>query len=373
MSGMRKSNNVDRTVRDLALLERSASTARVLNLLSVSALYRNETDYIERPFFTSPRLNESLILKHRIRSDEVGVLPKDRVTGTKVILPFERTDLKIGGRSFMVEQKGWRDVVDDICGAYRNPERDIHVLQSLSELPSLDPFLVREQMRRRGVDISTCYFNISEADIAQMYSFVGKQIEVLLDVSHRNRVDGSSWSNRIIRMLLSPVQGESIQPIRSALRLDPDDFEEGVFAWKGFLYYQWVLSDLRPQLAPFLREILTMKVSGFRDREMERMLDAARRRLADRVNVVLEEVVGAIRVYEAAFNDLTRNGKPLAFSNFMKRTPEMFVLLGERIGALSHVASYWRFRFPQGVVEKVPTDELLEIVRDFEYSLGGEG
>ena len=116
-----------------------------------------------------------------------------------------------------------------------------------------------------------------------------------------------------------------------------------------------------------------MKVSGFKDREMERLLDAARRRLADRVNIVLEEVVGAIRVYEAAFNDLTRNGKPLAFSNFMKRTPEMFVLLGERIGALSHVASYWRFRFPQGVVEKISTEELLEIVRDFEYILGGEG
>ena len=260
---MSKSSNVDRTVRDLALLERSASTARVLNLLSVAALYRNETDYIERPFFTSPRLNESLILKHRIRSDEIGLMPKGRVTGTKVILPFERTDLKIGGRSFMVEQKGWRDVVDDICGAYRNPERDIHVLQALSELPSLDPFLVREQMRRRGVDIAKCYFNISEADTAQMYSFVGKQIEILLGVSHRNRVDGSSWSNRMIRMLLSPVSGESIQPIRTALRLDPDDFEEGVFAWKGFLYYQWVLSDLRPQLAPFLREILTMKVSGF--------------------------------------------------------------------------------------------------------------
>jgi hypothetical protein len=146
---MRKSSNVDRTVRDLALLEKTASTARVLNLLSVSALYRDDTDYIERPFFTSPRLNESLVLKHRIRSDEVGLLPTDRVTGTKVILPFERTDLKIGGRSFMVEQRGWRDVVDDICGAYRNPERDIHVLQSLNELPSLDPFLVREQLRHK--------------------------------------------------------------------------------------------------------------------------------------------------------------------------------------------------------------------------------
>ena len=134
-----------------------------------------------------------------------------------------------------------------------------------------------------------------------------------------------------------------------------------------------MLGELRPKLGPFLREILAMKTQGFRDREMSQALDRMRRRLVNRVNGVMEEVVGAVRVYEAAFNDLTRNGKPLAFSNFLKRTPEMFILLGERIGALSHVASYWQFRFPEGAFEPVQLDELLQIVKDFEFVLGGEG
>ena len=99
---MRKNANVDRTVRDLGQIEKSASTSRVLNLLAVSKASRNDPGYSEQPFFTSPRLNESLIIKHRVRADEAGVLPKDRVSGTKVILPFERTDLKIGGRSFLI-------------------------------------------------------------------------------------------------------------------------------------------------------------------------------------------------------------------------------------------------------------------------------
>jgi hypothetical protein len=231
---------------------------------------------------------------------------------------------------------------------------------------------VREQLKRRGLNIASCYFTISEADIARMQSFVGSQVEVLLDITQRNRFDGSSWSNRMIRSLLAPKPGDSIHPIRLALRLDPEDFEEGVFAWKGFLYYQWVLSELRPQLGPFLREILTMRTYGARDRQLSRLLDGARRRLVDRVNEVMEEVIGAIRVYEAAFSDLTRNGKPLAFANFLRQTPDMFVLLGERIGALSHVASYWRFRFKEGSDEPILMDELFEIVRDFEYTLGGD-
>ena len=369
---MRKSANVDRTMRDLGQIEKTASTSRVLNLIGIASAARNDSDYLDHPFFTSPRLNESLVIKHRVRADEAGVLPNDRSTGTKVILPFERTDLKIGGRSFLVGQKGWRDAVEDIGGAYRNPERDIQVLLSLDELPSLDPFLVREQLRRRGLNIASCYFRISEADIARMQSFVGSQVEVLLDITQRNRFDGSSWSNRMIQSLLAPKPGDSIHPIRLALRLEPDDFEEGVFAWKGFLYYQWVLSELRPQLGPFLREILTMRIYGVRDRQLNRLLDGARRRLVDRVNEVLEEGTGAIRVYEAAFNDLTRNGKPLAFANFLRKTPDMFIILGERIGALSHVASYWRFRFAEGSDEPVLLDELFEIVRDFEYTLGGE-
>lgn len=371
-AGMRRKANVDRSMRDLGRVEKTASTSRVLNLLSIANTSRNEPGYREHPFFSFERLNESLIVKHRLRSDEVGVLANERSTGTKVILPFERTDLRIGGRSFLLGQKGWRDAVEDIYGAYRNPDRDIMVLLALDELPSLDPFLVREQLKRRGLNIARCYFTISEADIARMQSFVGRQVEILLDVTRRNRFDDSSWSNRMIRSLLAPTPGDSIHPIRLALRLDPQDFEEGVFAWKGFLYYQWVLSELRPQLVPFLREVLTTRAYGFRDRGLSDLLDQSRRRLVNRVNSVMEQVNGAIRGYEAAFSDLTRNGKPMAFANFLQHTPEMFVSIGEKLGALSHVTTYWRFRFPDGVAELVQQEELFEIVRDFEYTLGGE-
>jgi hypothetical protein len=364
--------NADRSVRNLGVLKKTASTSRVLNLAAIANSQKTDPDFYDKPFFMTPVVNECIILKHRIRMDERYVFDEERQNSTKIIIPFERSDLRIGGRSFFVGQRGWRDIVREIAGDSADVERDLRVLTIVDEIPSLDPFLLREHLGRRGIEIASCYFAISEADLARMQDFVASEINNLIRLTDVSAV-GSSYSSKLVRVLLSPVQGESIQPIRLALRLDPDDFEDGIFAWKGFLYYQWVLSALRPQLAPILREILTMKVSSFRDREMERMLNAARRRLADRVNVVLEEAAGGIQAYEAAFNDLTRNGKPLTFSNFLRRTPEMFVLLGERIGALSHVATYWRFRFRQGVVGKIPTEELLEIVRDFERNLGHEG
>ena len=48
----------------------------------------------------------------------------------------------------------------------------------------------------------------------------------------------------------------------------------------------------------------------------------------------------------------------------------MFTMLGERIGAISHIASFWRYRFPDGCDHGIPPLELVEIVQDFEASLG---
>ena len=86
-----------------------------------------------------------------------------------------------------------------------------------------------------AVSIASCYFAISEADLARMQDFMAGEINNLIRLTDVSAV-GSSYSSKLVRVLLSPVQGESIHPVRLALRLDPDDFEEGVFAWKGFLY-----------------------------------------------------------------------------------------------------------------------------------------
>ena len=235
----------DRSVRNLGALQRTASTSRVLNLVAIANSQKTDPDYHNKPFFTTPLLNECLVPKHRIRMDERFVFDDERQNSTKIIIPFERSDLRIGGRSFFVGQRGWRDIVREIAGDSADVDRDLRVLTIVDEIPSLDPFLLREHLGRRGIAIASCYFAISEADLARMQDFVASEINNLIRLTDVSAV-GSSYSSKLVRVLLSPVQGEPIQPIRMALRLDPDDFEDGIFAWKGFLYYQWVLSDLRP-------------------------------------------------------------------------------------------------------------------------------
>jgi hypothetical protein len=48
----------------------------------------------------------------------------------------------------------------------------------------------------------------------------------------------------------------------------------------------------------------------------------------------------------------------------------MFISLGERTGMVSHIASFWRYRFPKGRPLRAELDELFDILQDFHHGLG---
>jgi len=48
---------------------------------------------------------------------------------------------------------------------------------------------------------------------------------------------------------------ERLEPLRPVMRMDPSTSREGLFSWKGFLYYKWSLSDITPKLATVIKEI----------------------------------------------------------------------------------------------------------------------
>ncbi len=78
----------------------------------------------------------------------------------------------------------------------------------------------------------------------------------------------------------------------------------------------------------------------------------------------------ALKIYDEAFKSLTSRNEPHAFRDFLLRAPELFLSLGEKVGVISHISSFWRYRFPKGPVPSCSAEEALEILRDFEFSLG---
>ena len=365
----------DRSFRSLSGLEKTASTSRVLNLAAVASLNVGDPEYDSAPFFKAAVLNGAVIIKHRLRADEQYVFETARRISTKVIIPFERTDLGLGGRSLFVGQRGWQDMLLQLRGTVDEEARDMALLEALDELPSLDPFLLREHLKRRDFKIANCYFAISQADLERMQRFVSGEISKLVELAYGGGGGGGAASaniSKLVSLLLSGEVDGRLEPLRLTLGLEGENFREGIFSWKGFLYYKWVLNSLWPELKVVISELAEIKVVGPRDAEMLHQVKDVGARVNQAILGQVRKVRNTLGVYDGAFAELTQAGNPMAFRNFLLKSPEMFITLGERTGMVSHIASFWRYRFPKGRPLKVELDELFDILQDFHQGLGDD-
>jgi len=365
----------DRSYRSLSGLEKTASTSRVLNLAAVASQNAGDPDYDASPFFKAATLNGAVIIKHRLRADEQYIFEKSRRVSTKVIIPFERTDLSLGGRSLFVGQRGWQDLLNQLRGTTDDEARDLALLEALDELPSLDPFLLREHLRRRDFKIANCYFAISAADLERMQRFVSGEISKLVELAYGGGAGGGPANgniSKLVSLLLSGQDDTRLEPLRLTLGLEGENFREGIFSWKGFLYYKWVLNSLWPELREVIAELTEIKVVGPRDFEMLNQVKEVGGRVNQAILGQVRKVRKSLQVYDDAFAELTQAGNPMAFRNFLLKSPDMFIALGERTGMVSHIASFWRYRFPKGRPLRVELDELFDILQDFHQGLGGD-
>ncbi len=364
--------NQDRSFRSLSGLERTASTSRVLNLAAVASQNAGDPEYEAAPFFKAASLNGAVIIKHRLRADEQFIFDTSKKIATKVIIPFERTDLSLGGRSLFVGQRGWQDMLAQLRGNADDEARDVALLEALDELPSLDPFLLREHLNRREFKIANCYFAISNADLDRMQRFVSSEISKLVDLAYGGQSGANSNSSKLVSLLLSGQDDTRLEPLRLTLGLEGENFREGIFSWKGFLYYKWVLTSLWPELRSVISELTEIKIVGPRDYELMGQVKDVGKRVNEAILGQVKKVRATLQVYDDAFGELTQAGNPMAFRNFLLKSPEMFITLGERTGMVSHIASFWRYRFPKGRALSVELDELFDILQDFHQGLGEE-
>ncbi|HET6972075.1 MAG TPA: hypothetical protein VFH92_13180, partial [Phenylobacterium sp.] len=311
-------------------------------------------------------------VRHRLRDSEREAFDRLRYTAIKLIIPFERSDLGLGGRSLFVSERGWMDSFEELRGEAPDLGRDVAVLEAIDELPSLDPFLLREHLKRRGFDISPSHFEISAPDLARMQRFVGSEIAKLIELAYRDAEGAEGNVARLVEALLSARTDERLEPLRLTLRLEKENYKEGIFAWKGFLYYKWVLNSLWGNLREVFAELGKVRVVGPIDAETASELESLKSRLRQKMERQVKSVMSHLGVYDEVFSQLTLEGNAVAFRDFLLKSPDMFLALGEGCGLVSHIATYWRYQFPRGRPLSANVLQLMDMLGDFEASLGAE-
>ena len=341
-----------------------------MNLGQIARNNRDDPDHAAQPMFRSPVINTAFFLKHRMRSDETYLFNSVRSVATKLIVPFDLNDLRAGGRSIFIEQRGFIDALRS-AGHYNaeNLERDLIVLRLMNTPPSLDLFLLREQLRNNDIPVAPCYFEISVGDQKRMHEFVSGELSKLIQLaSGGSNTDGST--NRMVSALLSNKVDEKPEPLRMTLGLTGSDFREGVFSWRGFLYYKWSMDKFWPDVMRILRELKEIQPHGPVTVNQRAFLTGARRSIIEMVRDYGKEVDKVLAIYNGSFRDLTAHQSPKTFRDFLLSAPYMFLELGEKMGAISHIVSFWCYRFPPGGPKHIDAEELSVIFQDF---IGGFG
>jgi hypothetical protein len=350
----------------LTNLGRSCSTDRVLNLSRVYKEYRDTEAYQKAPLFKNPRLNRSIYLKHTLRMHERDPRKHSRMTVTKLILPFDSGELGIGGiSSFLTGDDLERTIAGQFGGDISSPDfkRDVHVIRIMDALPTFDPFLLRERLKRDGISVSRCYFDLSEADANKMRQYVQSEIQKIVRLAFTGDENLMEQSSTMVDKLMTDETAASLEPLRRVLQLSGEEYRDGIFAWKGFLYYSWNIDATTQFMPALLEEMLGARIKRASKHELIE-IEAIRRRISCCLTYLNQVAHNGVELYRAAYKELL-HGKPLPFQKFLKDAPAKFLEVGEAFGMIMHIRSFWNFRFKM-YPGYLLVEDALEIFRDFD-------
>lgn len=356
-------------VNSLRRLAATGSSSRVLDLHALAVEKPTDPDYLERPLFAHPLLNRSIIVKHNLHWSDVDKTNVTRLNATKIIFPFDQSDLSLGGQAMFVGQKDLAGVLTRHLDYTDLPlGRDLTVLLAMDKLPTLDPFLVSEILIQKGIRVGRCYFRFSKGDKAAMLAFVSSEIEALILSCFGETKANDKRARRLSQLLLSDHRSPDLEPLRATFRMSEGDFSEAMFAWKAFLYYRWRSRALALMLKSTLKSVTSIDALRYRRGELAFVIKAKPMLQRNLINT-WREVGRRLRLYDKAFASLTDQENPDAFTSFLIQGSRLFVELGDRVGRLEHAVSFWNDRFGGERLSALSPEEVLDGMRDLLQAL----
>ncbi|HEY1750622.1 MAG TPA: hypothetical protein VGG29_05130 [Caulobacteraceae bacterium] len=336
----------------------------MLDLHSLALAAIEDSEHRTRPMFTHPVLNRTIIVKHHPRPGEFEYDADHGAIVTKVIFPFDPDDLDLGGQFILIDDPDLIDQLErHIDYADGDLTRDVAVLQLLDRLPTLDPFLLYEALNANSFDVAPCYFRLSPADKTEMRDFVAHQVETLISLCFGGTVVSEAQAKRLSDLILAEGQSPELEPLRLAMRMEWPQFSQAMFCWKAVLYYRWRSRVLGPEIKATRRSIATVETSRF-DLETAPFVRASLSKLETLMGECERRIAEMFRIYDEVFDALTEQRTPEPFRRFLIDGPRLFSRLGERMGRLEQLVSYWSHQFPGRRTRQLSPEAVFDGLRN---------
>lgn len=381
--------DVDRSLRETL----SSGASRVFNVAEISRrLAENGSD--DRLFATRA-LNDAVFIKRpkdaiapsaagtlgttaeimengELKTIEIGAparVEKGDIA-TILYLPYDTSDIVGGGGTVELGGRGGAQALLDLTGLdIRSEEpksaRDAALLEHFDDLPSLDPFLLKDKLEIEGLDAPEAYFEISEAEFQEIKKFIiGKFSRITEKVIDPNAKNAQQVAEQFIMKLWEGKDLAYLRPVTKVFRIDPDDALEIYYSWKGVTYYEFQYKRGQRTLLSFVEWLQTKAMpEQYMKPVMRAELEELILAVTSAVARHLKNSSDILRVYNDAYEGLfIHGGDSRPFIDFLGESQTLFWDVAASISAMNHGVSVWQQRTKSAKDGKLSVEELKKLL-----------
>jgi hypothetical protein len=331
------------------------------------------------PLFRNKYLNNCIVLKI------IALTRQDRrrayTTDTLLYFPYNAENIYEGGDSVLFSDPKREAMLRHKCGF--NPddpsqtdsiEHDERLLAMLADIPTLDPFLLREKAMQLDIadDINPAYFNLTHEEWTTFQAPIREKIDALvrkaLGVTHSlETTDIADHVTNFLDKIWEARDIEDIEAFVDSMDIPRDRAPELFFAWKAICYYQAQSRALEPSLKRLFqwigdpRTALPIDLMTLR-KELREQVDAEITILKQRMKENYRQTKFILDSYEDSYQRFIEEGNPEPFKRFLGNAQEQFLSLAACLSSNAHavnlIEDQWRRGGPQ--VYAVQHRELLD-------------
>jgi len=291
---------------------------------------------------------------------------------TFLYVPFDIEAIAGGGNSLDLSvARGRAEALFELTGFAINEEgrsvaRDRRLIELIEELPSLDPFLLRDRLETDGIDAPDAYFEISESEFQEIKKYIlGKFKPITTRVVDPKSPKAAETTEQFIMKLWEGKDLNYLAPITQVFRIDPEQAGEIYYSWKGVTYYEFQYKRGQRTLLGFADWLHTKGAvpSHYVKGAVREELEAKVRGVTAAFARHLKNSSEILRIYNQGYEDLfVRGGDAKPFIEFLKDSSTLFWDISASISAMNHGVAVWRQHTRKASDGKLPAEDLKKLL-----------
>ncbi|MFM2044791.1 MAG: hypothetical protein RLY86_3367 [Pseudomonadota bacterium] len=292
---------------------------------------------------------------------------------TMLYFPYNADKLLDGGASVSLNDERFEAVIREFAQTFGTSEQgnqanDRTILRVLKESPSLDPFLLKTNFNRYGVEVPKQYLRITDEEWNAIRDHVRRKVQPMIEFGLTEKSAATLKKvDDFIERIWDGSDISSLYPLLAALSIPLSDGNEIIFAWKGVTFFEFQYQrrfEAIRQLATWLKE--HSAPSDFVPQSMRLQIEGTVDVVKTKMRECWRAVATIVLEYETSYKKLFIDRQAAGdFQRFLMNCRGYYVEMGAAFNKIDHAIEIFNTFTngnPQRRLRSGELEELMEIL-----------